>query len=335
MAEIDWTTYTSRLTINGSDEKEIIINELKNNITNNIINSPSCLTVKINDTLSNLIILSSDRGKENERKIKSLPDENYNLGDLVEYDGFNWLVTEYSRDNINQAIGRMAQCNYTLKFQNASGQIISLPVIFETKTNTVDEGKMLDVVDGVGSIKVQFYKEYSDILTTNTRLMVDSRLPNVSIPNCYRIVSSVLNSYDNANGLLTLTLERDSYNSEKDDKSLGICDKIIVVQSTGSASITYDKTCVLKQGATAYKVFTAHFYNSQNVELDLVPIWSIASSITGAESLFTTIVDSATKTIKIKVLDTDINLIGSTLTLNLTESTGTYSASLVIEVISL
>lgn len=334
MSEIDWTTYTTRVTVNGSDEKEIIINELKNNITNNIINSPSCLTVEINGTSSNLIILSSDRGKENERKIKSLPDENYNLGDLVEYDGFNWLVTEYSRDNINQAIGRMAQCNYTLKFQNASGQIISLPVIFETKTNTVDEGKMLDVVDGVGSIKVQFYKEYSDILTTNTRLMVDSRLPNVSIPNCYRIVSSVLNSYDNANGLLTLTLERDSYNSEKDDKSLGVCDIFSITQSTGSADITYSGACEIKQGGLS-KTFIAHFYDTQHMVLDLTPIWSITSSIAGAESLFVTVIDDANKSIKIKALDTSTNLVGSKLILSLTENTLTYSASLVIEVISL
>lgn len=278
--------------------------------------------------------LNADR---TDKKFHVPIDTDINLGSLVVIDNQNWLVVSDIK-NVDGAYlsTQIVKCNYNLKFQDALGVIITLPAIFEQKSNTVQEGKMLDVVDGVGQIKIQFDSLYSDILTTNTRLMIDSRLPNVSNPNCYRIVKSVLNSYDGGTtGLLSITVESDSYNSEKDDKSLGVCDKFTVVQSSGSASITYDKTCELKQGSTAYKVFTGSFYDSQSHVLDLTPIWNISSSITGAESLFTTIVDSATKTIKIKALDTDINLIGSTLTLNLTESTGTYSASLVIGVISL
>ena len=53
----------------------------------------------------------------------------------------------------------------------------------------------------------------------------------------------------------------------------------------------------LKQ-ATAYKDLA---HDSQNNALNLTPIWSLTSSITGAESLFTTIIDNTND--KNKTLD--------------------------------
>jgi hypothetical protein len=333
---INWDLYNDRLEINGSTARERNISKIKDTISSKIIGSPSYQSVTINVTSKNLIIgeLSSTTKDLTKKQILSLPDESFNLGDLIVWDSNNWLVTNCDFDETIQCKGIIEQCNYTLKFQNTLGTILSYPVIFESKTSpTLNEGQYLTTVESKSTIKLRFDQENINDLFVGKRLMIDSRT-NTLIPNVYIVSDVILSSYDGGTtGILILMLEKDKFDSSKDSLVNWIADFENVVVSTGSAEINYSGDCIIRVGGS-YKTLTAVFKDENDNILNLTPIWSYVSSITGAESNFTTIIDNTTKTIKIKCADIT-SLIGSTLTLSLTESTGVYSASLIINVISL
>ena len=81
------------------------------------------------------------------------------------------------------------------------------------------------------------------------------------------------------------------------------------------------------------KKFTAVFKDSSGNILDLIPIWNI-NLPGGYENYFVTTIDNDNKIIKIKCLD-NVNLLGTIITLNLSEGTNQYNATLPIKVVSL
>ncbi len=330
---INWDLYSNRLNIKGETNRDRNIALLKNNIKNKIINSPSCQGVTINSISKSIIVLDTD--KKNIKKINSLPDESFNIGDNIIWNSLNWLVTDWDCANEIQTIGKMTLCNYTLKLQLLDGSIQSCPAVFKNNTSNLDENEMISLADGLSSIRVRYNPNLVDVLKIGVRLMIDNRLLNEATdnPNCYVISDVLLESYDSINGIFNISLKKDEYNASIDSKELGVCDYKEMVVSTGSAKITYSGDCVIKCGGS-YKTFTGIFNDADGNILDLTPIWSIESSIIGLENNFTTIIDDSTKSIKIKCNDIE-ELIGSILTLNLTEDSNLYSASIEIEVISL
>jgi hypothetical protein len=333
---VNWDLYEDRLTINGTTQRDRIINETKNNITSKIVNSPSYQVVAINSVSSHLVVNSlsgiSTSDSLNTKQINSIPDESFNLGDVISWDSYSWLVTEVDNDNEIYTKGKMTQCNYTIKFQNKlTGDILSYPSIVEFDGGSFDyNNNQITTLNSTSKIKLRF-DQFSSQLTEGDRLILDWR--NTNKPNTYKISSAIQKSYDGTNGIIELVLDRDEFTPEIDNLEYKICNYFEVTHSEGTAEILYSGDCVIKVGGS-YKTFTCKFVDSEGTELDLTPIWSMTSSITDAESYFTTVVDNTNNSIKIKCSDNE-SLIGSTLTLNLTESTGTYNASLEIEVISL
>jgi hypothetical protein len=322
---INWNLYTTRININGDTVRDRNIYELKNLIVNDV-DSPSNILVTKNGVYGNLIIFDTD--KDYIKEINSIPDETFNLGDLIVYNNKNWLITECGFNAIDQSTGKMTQCNYNLKFQDASGQIVTLPAIFEPKSTSVDENKMLDTLSQTGTIKVQFDSVYADILVTNKRFMIDSRLPYVAVPNVYKIIDVNLQSYDGSTGLVTITVIKDEFNIDKDNKTYGVCDYFIIDSSSGSTgtSITFEGNAEIRCGG-AYKEFVAVFPSN-----DSTPMWSVS-----IDDGYSSYVDYYTEgnTITIGVLSGSNSIIGKTITLSLTESSGQNYSNLDIEVISL
>lgn len=310
---------------------------MKNTIKNKIVNSPSYNEVYINgNSTSQYLVINSVRNinRSNLKEIYSLPDESFNLGDLIEWGNSYWLVTEIDSDNTIQSIGKMTQSNYTLSFQDNDGTIQSVPIIFESKTSSLNENDVLTYVDSGAVVKMQYNPDYNDVLVTNKRLMIDNRLPNVSKPNVFEVVSVDAHSYDNENGIITLTLDRDEYHANKDDKYNMVCDYFTVTESTGTAIISGSSE--IKIGGSS-RSYVAKFVDSQGDPIDLFPVWSVTAP-TEFESYVTSTIVPETNTIKVKVLDCD-GLVGKKITLSMTEDAGedtpTYSASLLITIVPL
>jgi hypothetical protein len=187
---------------------------------------------------------------------------------------------------------------------------------------------MLDVVDGSGQIKIQFHQEFSDILVTNKRLIIDNRT-SASIPNVYKIVDSTLNSYDGGTtGLLSLSLTRDEFNASTDSLIYWVADYETKTMSTGTAQILYTGNCEIKSGGSI-KSFTAVFKDSQGHTLSLTPTWSITKPVGYTSYVTATDVNGV---YKVQALDNE-NLIGLNVVIGVTS--GEYVGSLTVPIVSL
>lgn len=316
---------------NTTSKQETDLYEIKRNIIIGFEDTVDFHVITVNGISQGLIIVHKS-GEPYQKSIKSRPDETFKLGDLIVWDGNNWLVTDVDSDNQIYTKGTIEQCNYNLKFQSTEGTLLTYPVVFESGDGSLQTDSMLTTVNSKSQIKCRFDEKLSNLLVSGKRLMIDSRI-RADKPNCYKIAMTNLQSYDSGtNGILNIYLEKDEYNSTTDNKLLGICDYGTVVISTGSAKISYSGNCEVKCGGS-YKSFVGSFVNGSGVVLDLIPVWSMVSS-TGSIGNFTTAIDPATKTIKIKCADIS-SMIGSTLTLSLAESTNAYSSTLIIKVVSL
>lgn len=112
---IDWDLYETRLTINGTTKKDRQINYIKNAITNDFQNSPSCRSVYINGSTTAEYLQVIDTNTDYYTKtILSEPDETFEVGDLVVFDSLTYLVTEIDEGNQIQTKGTMQLCTNTL-----------------------------------------------------------------------------------------------------------------------------------------------------------------------------------------------------------------------------
>jgi hypothetical protein len=182
----------------------------------------------------------------------------------------------------------------------------------------LDKG-LLTIINSDAILKIQ-YNENTKQLTSGNRIM----LSNGEVYKIEDINTKYI--YNVQYGFIIFYLERNVVNTTSDDLINKVADRTELVTSTGNATISYTGLCEVRVGG-GYKTFFASIPNEDT------PIWSFISSI-GGESNISTDIDNTSNSIRIKVNKIS-TMIGSTITLNVTESTGTYSGSIVIPVISL
>jgi len=322
---------------NTQSFQEIDRYEIKQNILNGFEDTIDFYPVTINGENQDLLIIHLSEGKSVstnllDKRIKSRPDETFNMGDIVVWENNNWLITEVDSDRQLYTKGIMVQCNYIIKFQDSDGNILSYPVVFESNSGTLQYNNMITTVQGSSRIKCRFDSLLANLLVSGKRLMIDSRV-GIDIPNCYKISLVTLQSYDSTNGILNINLEKDTFNATADRKDLGICDYKTITPSTGTAQITFSGNAEVKTGGS-YKSFVFLCKDASGTVLNLTPVWTLTSS-TGSIINFTYVKDDTNQTIKIKVADIS-SMIGTTLILSVVAQTdSTYLSNLTIKVVSL
>jgi hypothetical protein len=286
------------------------------------VDSPiSCEIVKDNVSYQAIIqSTSSNTDKDHTRQIIT-NFNTLNCCDCIIYDDAVWLVLSNENRKLYDD-GTIEQCNYLLPFQDSSGTIILRPCIFKSQSNTIDQNNMISFVSGKATLVLP-YDEKTILLREGKRLIVDF---TTDIPDTYKISGRdiISNYYDGNYGTITLYLDKDAFspNVKEDGRfdnvnaDIAIYDVIYYgtlyygqtgmiadyfekVESSGSASISYNGDCVVKVGGL-YQTFYTHFIDVNGAELDLIPSWTFTSSIVGAESNFTTIIDNTNKSIRIK-----------------------------------
>lgn len=103
--------------------KEYQLRDIKHRITRDFRKSIDAEDVKINGE-PKLVLITRDKGDEQIKRIKSLPDERFDLGDIVNWNGTNYIVYKVDADRRIQTKGRMYECNTTLRWKNRNGKII-------------------------------------------------------------------------------------------------------------------------------------------------------------------------------------------------------------------
>jgi hypothetical protein len=250
----------------------------------------------------------------------------FDLGDYINFDlsdgvNSNWIITEINKLQLYDINGKIERCNNTLSFQLENGSIVTYPCILDFNNGSLqylDKG-LLTIINSDAILKIQ-YNENTKQLTSGNRIM----LSNGEVYKIEDINTKYI--YNVQYGFIIFYLERNVVNTTSDDLINKVADRTELVTSTGNATISYTGLCEVRVGG-GYKTFFASIPNEDT------PIWSFISSI-GGESNISTDIDNTSNSIRIKVNKIS-TMIGSTITLNVTESTGTYSGSIVIPVISL
>ena len=99
--------YTARMTQHGTTQRERIVNRLKTNLNNKLQDNPSYKSVKLNGEETHLIINTGTQPYYKE--FQSLPDQEINIGDYVEFANSYWLVMTCDYDDEVYKDGKLYQ----------------------------------------------------------------------------------------------------------------------------------------------------------------------------------------------------------------------------------
>ena len=239
--------------------------------------------------------------KDNEKKIKVRPDDTFELGQIVDCFNEKWLITSIDPKTDFCTSGLMMECNYTLKFQNLTYDIVSYPcvVLNASQYNSgIDKNKTLTI----GSNQFMVYLPLNDEtkqLTYDRRLFISN---NGTKPIPYKVTRpDDISKTNNGVGVLCLITSQDELNLKEDRPDLGICNYIEKpIIPVDSIPITYTGNPELKIGNSYYKTFTANTTDTVT--------WTVTSLITNLD------VQIINNVIKIKC-PFDYSYIGMTVTL--------------------
>lgn len=289
----NWDLYKTRLGISGVSNRDRLINGLKQDMNNKVVDSPSYREITINGEFKNLVI-NNVSGKENYKKIIAI-DTFFNLGDCVVWKDNSWLIINKDVDNDVYLKGVMQKCNYIIPFQTNSSTIFNEPCIVLTQseyTSGEDKGSVITISDTQRVIYVQ-YNEQTKYLIEGKRIFIDQKTDK---PKVYHISKVDRICYmDGENGLWKLVCDEDQTSDNSNDNiELKIANYIAPVtptpQPTPEPTTIY--TCKITNTLTPYteysdsnvaqiksggskKPFMCHFFDTTGVEVTLIPVWSI------------------------------------------------------------
>ena len=255
--------YKARVHFRGSTLREQELFYEKHEIKTKAVNSLSCKDCLVNGVAQKLVI--DDGTLPYYKNVKSLPDEYFNAGDMVDWVDSKWLIVSADWDKEVYTYGKMQQCNYLLKWQNSAATTVERwsVVLSASKYNN---GEKYNNVIVVGSNQLMVYLPLDSEtlkLGANKRLMVDFNTDN---PRCYDItrVDTVTMSYDgvaeptyNGIGCILLVLTETEFNPDADRVDLMLCDYVnpTSIAPTTPVNITYAGNRELRIGGR--KTFTA------------------------------------------------------------------------------
>lgn len=263
----DFDTYKSRLHLRGSTNRERELYHEKRELTLNAVNSLSCKDCLVNGVPQKLVI--DDGTLPYYKDVKSLPDEYFNAGDLVEWADAMWLMVSCDWDKEVYTYGKMQQCNYVLRWQNTDAEIIERWSVI-LSASKYNNGEKYNNVIVVGSNQLMVYlpiDEETLKLKSDKRLMVDF---NMESPKCYDItrVDTVTMGYDgtaepryDGKGCILLVLTETEINPDVDRVDLMLCDYVNPndIPHPSPINITFSGAPSIRIGGR--KTFTAETEN--------------------------------------------------------------------------
>jgi len=259
--------YQARVNQRGTTDRERTLYYEKQHLKSLAVNLLSCKACKVNGVDQSLVI--DDGTLPYYKDVKSLPDEYFDAGDLVEWADAMWLIISCDWDKEVYTYGKAQQCNYLLKWQNADAEVIERwsVVLSASKYNN---GQLYNNVITIGSNQLMVYLPNDSEtlkLGSNKRVMVDF---NTDTPKCYDVtrVDTVTMSYDgvaepayDGKGCILLILTETEINPDVDRIDLMLCDYVNPndIPHPSPINITYSGAPSIRIGGR--KTFTAETEN--------------------------------------------------------------------------
>lgn len=321
-------SYKARVHQRGETIRERTLYYEKEHLKELAVNSLSCKQCKVNG-LDQLLIID-DGTLPYYKNVKSLPDEYFEAGNYIEWADSMWLMVSCDWDKEVYTYGKMQQCNYVLKWQTKSADIIERwsVVLSASKYNN---GEKYNNIIVVGSNQLMVYLPIDNEtlkLRANKRLMLDF---NTDYPKCYDLtrVDTVTMGYDgvaepryDGKGCVLLILTETEFNPDVDNVELMLCDYVNpndIPQPTSPILITYSGSPEIRIGGR--KTLTAETESDVVFSLISPAMWEgkITLTQTGKKCVIKCANDSAMVGTSFKILASSneqhseliINIIGA------------------------
>lgn len=272
---------------------------------------------------------------ENEVRYKAnivmFPGDDLCVGDILNFDGENWIVMETAITNPIEITGLAWMCNHKFRFQNFTPKIIERWGVLDSGvySTTLTGDRSLQTPDKQFKIYLQYDEETKKIYE-DKRLAVDTKYDQYGneILEVYKVTgrNKVARSYGKGGKLLILEVRSDVY-SDADNIQELICDYI---SGDSSESVEPSEFMCSIKGRSSIRygtnsTYTAEFIpNNEKVEAR----WNITNLTDGINY----ITEGNSLTISVPKSDFYIN---RKFTIELSDSEGRYmSTKLNVEVTS-
>ncbi len=234
--------YTARMNLHGTTQRERTKNRLIANLQNKVFANPSYKSVKINGVETNLII---DSGTQTYYKeFKSLPSQEINIGDYVDFANSKWIVATCDYDDEIYREGKLCQCNYLLKWQNELGEIIErwAVILSASKYNDgTDGGNVITLGSDQLSVMIPLDKESLKLKKSmEKKFFIDY---NAEDPTAYELTGTgnVPDTY-NGHGVTSWIVKECAYTASEDDLKYGVCNYKAIDTPTPPSPSNPDET---------------------------------------------------------------------------------------------
>ena len=236
---------------NGVDSmKEYQLRDIKHRITRDFRKSIDAEDVQINGE-DRLVLITRDKGDEQIKKIKSLPDERFDLGDIVNWNGTNYIIYKMDADRRIQSKGRMYECNMKLRWKNKNGEII------ERVGKGEDATKYGEGTEGTFRMRIGEFQlkiiirldEETVLIRRDDRFIIDadeyipSMIENGIMPSVYKVTrrnvtTGTFPQDSTPHGYIEITLVEDQFVAGQDNLEDMLAPKVIemIKGSTSTSS---------------------------------------------------------------------------------------------------
>ena len=212
--------------------------------------------VVINGQPKELMIIKDTDNNTFKKKIKSVHDEPFNLGDYVEWNGQIWLITLVDVDDKTWNRGYMYLCTVPLRWQNAKGEIVERWAYSEDFTkysSGISSNNTTTVGDNQYGLTLPIDEE-TKTLKRDMRFPID--FDDAEEPEIYKLTNRKVmlnnNSYFDRGGTMIATMSFNELNKST-DKRVGMPDgkEVWICNYTESTTPEEDdKTTILSNNIT-------------------------------------------------------------------------------------
>lgn len=258
----------------------------------------------------------------------------FHVGSRYQFDSNVYMVvnSDFCKDGANSTAVR--RCNNTMNFYNSSNSLINEPCIIDTKplNATLTSSDVLTTQSAKIYVITQYNANTKGIKADDRFLFGGQAFKVIFAQNYLQSKTYDFNSVP----LIGFYMLIDTIDTTKDDVvnniAGGLTHVVTPVQST-TASITYKSLSNIYINASTAKVFTSHFFNSSNVEITTpTAVWSLTNVSTANTGKINVVTQTLVNTIGLQASSTAV---AGSITLHLTDSTGAYSADLVVNILNL
>lgn len=229
--------------------KEYQIRDIKHRITRDFRKSIDAEDVTINGE-PHLVLITRDKGDEQIKKIKSLPDDRFDLGDIVNWNGVDYIIYKMDADRRIQSKGRMYECNMKLRWKNSKGEIV------ERVGKGEDATKYGEGTEGTFRLRIGKFQlkvllrldEETVLIDRDDRFLIDAddfydvMAEHNVMPNAYRVsrrnvTTGTFPQDGTQHGYVEITLVEDQFVAGSDDIENHIAPRIKdIISNTSNVS---------------------------------------------------------------------------------------------------